>query len=112
MRWQKSFIGGAVCCLQYVVRVIVFARNRVSRYLAAMMTARISSDGQIVIPAEWLELDRIQPGQTFRIERVGSGDYRLIRESNTRNAGLVDSLLACPEKDYFKPIQSESTDTL
>jgi hypothetical protein len=26
--------------------------------------------------------------------------------------GLVDWLLACPEKGYFVPIESESTDTL
>jgi hypothetical protein len=28
------------------------------------------------------------------------------------NEGLVDWLLACPEKGYFVPIESESTDTL
>lgn len=77
-----------------------------------MMTTRVSSKGQIVIPAELRELDRILPGQSFRIERVDSGEYRLIRESNSRNVGLIDTLLACPEKDYFKPIESESTDTL
>jgi hypothetical protein len=29
-----------------------------------------------------------------------------------RNDGLVDWLLACPEKGWFQPIASESTDTL
>lgn len=28
------------------------------------------------------------------------------------NEGVVDWLLACPEKDFFVPIQSESTDTV
>ena len=28
------------------------------------------------------------------------------------NEGLVDWLLACPEKGFFVPIDSESTDTL
>jgi hypothetical protein len=28
------------------------------------------------------------------------------------NSGLVDWLLECPEKGYFVPIESESTDTL
>ena len=32
--------------------------------------------------------------------------------SPPRNHGLVDWLLACPEKGYFVPIESESTDTL
>lgn len=26
-----------------------------------------------------------------------------------RNQGLVDALLACPERDWFQPIRSEST---
>ncbi len=28
------------------------------------------------------------------------------------NPGVVDWLLACPEKGYFVPIDSESTDTV
>lgn len=28
------------------------------------------------------------------------------------NEGVVDWLLSCPEKDFFVPIESESTDTL
>jgi hypothetical protein len=28
------------------------------------------------------------------------------------NEGLIDWLLACPQKDFFVPIDSESTDTL
>jgi len=46
------------------------------------------------------------------VERIGRGEYRLIRRQPPHNEGLVDWLLACPEKGYFVPIESESTDTL
>ena len=45
-------------------------------------------------------------------ERVDRGEYRLVRRPARPNEGLVDWLLACPEKDFFVPIASESTDTL
>ena len=56
-------------------------------------------------------MDRIQPGQEFEVERLDRGDYRLRRVA-ARNQGAVDWLLACPHKDFFVPIESESTDTL
>jgi bifunctional DNA-binding transcriptional regulator/antitoxin component of YhaV-PrlF toxin-antitoxin module len=71
----------------------------------------ISTKGQVVLPAELRELDAIEPGQEFTIERIDRGDYRLVR-IEPRNDGLVDWLLACPDKGYFVPIESESTDTL
>jgi AbrB family looped-hinge helix DNA binding protein len=71
----------------------------------------ISSKGQIVLPAELRQQDRIESGQEFDIERIGPGEYRLVRRT-AANAGVVDWLLACPEKGYFIPVQSESTDTL
>ena len=40
------------------------------------------------------------------------GEYRLIRLTAQANEGVVDWLLACPEKGFFVPIDSESTDTL
>lgn len=76
------------------------------------MTTTISSKGQIVLPAELRKLDRIAPGEQFEIERLDEGEYRLIRATPRANIGLVDWLLACPEKGYFVPIESESTDTL
>jgi len=76
------------------------------------MRTRVSSEGQIVIPAELLEQDQIEPGQEFEIERVERGEYRLVRRTAAPNEGLVDWLLACPVKGYFVPIESESTDTL
>ena len=63
------------------------------------------------MPAEIRLRDRIKPGQEFEVERLDRGDYRL-RMAATPNHGLLDWLLACPEKGYFVPIESESTDTL
>lgn len=76
------------------------------------MKTTISSKGQIVLPAEIRELDRIQPGQQFEVERLDRGDYRLKRIKPSSNEGLVDWLLACPSKGYFVPVESESTDSL
>jgi AbrB family looped-hinge helix DNA binding protein len=72
----------------------------------------ISSKGQIVLPAELRLLDRIEAGQEFDVERLDRGEYRLVRRTARRNDGAIDWLLACPEKGFFVPIESESTDTL
>jgi AbrB family looped-hinge helix DNA binding protein len=76
------------------------------------MRTRISSKGQIVLPAEIREQDGIEVGQEFEVERVERGEYRLTRLSAPPNEGVVDWLLACPEKGFFVAIESESTDTL
>lgn len=76
------------------------------------MTTTVSSKGQIVLPAEIRQRDGIDAGQKFDIERIDRGEYRLVRQSTRPNEGLVDWLLACPEKDFFTPIESESTETL
>jgi AbrB family looped-hinge helix DNA binding protein len=76
------------------------------------MTSTVSTKGQIVLPAEFRQQDGIEPGQVFEIERIDRGEYRLVRHQPRPNEGLVDWLLACPEKDFFVPIESESTDTL
>jgi bifunctional DNA-binding transcriptional regulator/antitoxin component of YhaV-PrlF toxin-antitoxin module len=72
----------------------------------------VSSKGQIVLPAEFRQMDRVEPGQEFDIERLDRGDYRLVRREAPRNDGVVDWLLACPQKNFFVPIDSESTDAL
>jgi AbrB family looped-hinge helix DNA binding protein len=84
---------------------------QVRRYLT-YMTTKISSKGQIVLPAELRQQDRIEAGQEFEVERLDHGEYRLDRVSASPNEGVVDWLLACPEKGFFVPIESESTDTL
>jgi len=75
------------------------------------MKTTISSKGQIVLPAEFRQMDGIEPGQEFEVKRLDRGDYRLVRRA-VRNEGTVDWLLACPHKNFFVPIESESTDTL
>jgi AbrB family looped-hinge helix DNA binding protein len=76
------------------------------------MKTTVSSKGQIVLPAELRQQDRIEAGQEFEIERLERGEYRLVRRTARPNEGVVDWLLACPEKDFFLPIESESTETL
>ena len=76
------------------------------------MKTTVSSKGQIVLPAEIRRQDRIEAGQEFEVERLDCGEYRLKRRSPPPNEGVVDWLLACPEKEFFVPIESESTDTL
>jgi AbrB family looped-hinge helix DNA binding protein len=76
------------------------------------MKTTVSSKGQIVLPAQIREQDRIEAGQEFEIERLDRGEYRLRRCAPRPNEGLVDWLLACPAKGYFVSIPSESTDTL
>lgn len=76
------------------------------------MKTTVSTKGQIVFPAEIRQRDGIKPGQQFEIERVERGEYRLVRRAPLPNEGVVEWLLACPEKGYFVPIESESTDSL
>jgi len=76
------------------------------------MKTTVSTKGQIILPAEIRRRDCIEPGQEFDVVRVDRGEYRLVRRQPPPNEALVDWLLACPEKGYFVPIESESTDTL
>jgi AbrB family looped-hinge helix DNA binding protein len=76
------------------------------------MKTAVSTKGQIVLPAEIRQQDDIEPGQMFEIERIERGEYRLIRLDPPRNQGLLDWLLACPEKGFMVRIESESTDIL
>jgi len=76
------------------------------------MTTKLSTKGQIVLPAEIRRQDGIEAGQEFEIERIDRGEYRLVRRQPRPNEGVVDWLLACPEKGYFVPIISQSTDNL
>ncbi len=76
------------------------------------MVTRVSTKGQIILPADIRRLDGIEPGQEFDVERLDRGEYRLVRRSPRTNVGVVDWLLACPEKAFFRPIESESTNSL
>ncbi len=88
-----------------------FDTSEVRRYLTRMTTT-VSTKGQIILPAEIRQQDGIEPGQQFEVERIDRGQYRLVRRQPRMNEGLVKWLLACPEKDFFVSIASESTDTL
>jgi AbrB family looped-hinge helix DNA binding protein len=76
------------------------------------MKTTVSTKGQIVLPAEIRLQDGIEPGQEFEVQRIERGEYRIVRRQPQANEGLIEWLLACPEKDFFVPIESESTDTL
>jgi AbrB family looped-hinge helix DNA binding protein len=76
------------------------------------MRTTVSTKGQIVFPAEIRQRDGIEPGQQFEIERIDRGEYRLVRHKPSPNEGLVDWLLACPEKGFFVSVESDSTDSL
>jgi AbrB family looped-hinge helix DNA binding protein len=84
----------------------------VRRYLTNVMKTTMSSKGQIVLPAALREMDRLEPGEEFVVERIEAGEYRLVRRTPVPNEGVVDWLLECPEKGWFTPIESESTDSL
>jgi AbrB family looped-hinge helix DNA binding protein len=77
------------------------------------MKTTVSSKGQIVLPAEIRQRDRIVPGQVFEIERLDCGEYRLKRKERRRNEGLVQLLLDCPVKGWFRPMdRTETTDDI
>ena len=76
------------------------------------MKTSVSTQGQIVLPAEIRRQDGVEPGQEFDVERIERGEYRLVRRAPVPNEGVVDWLLDCPEKGFFVPLESEGTDTL
>ncbi len=76
------------------------------------MNTIVSSKGQVVLPAALRERDRVTAGQKFDIERIEAGQYLLKRRPAPDNDGLVEWLLACPDKGWFQPVDSESTDAL
>lgn len=76
------------------------------------MNTTLSSRGQLVLPSTIRRRDHLRPGQAFEIERIDRGEYRLIAREPEPNAGLCDWLLACPEKGYFVPVNSDNTDSL
>jgi AbrB family looped-hinge helix DNA binding protein len=67
------------------------------------MKTTMSSKGRIVLPAAIREQDHIEPGDEFAVERLAEGPYRLVRNRPLPNEGLIDRLLACPEKDFLFP---------
>jgi hypothetical protein len=76
-------------------------------YLASVKTT-VSFKGQIVLPSELLQMDRVETGREFDVERFGRGDYRLVGRAALQDEGAIDWLLACPRKGFFVPIDSDS----
>jgi AbrB family looped-hinge helix DNA binding protein len=66
------------------------------------MKTTVSSKGRIALPAEIRRRDGIEDGQVFEVERLDRGDYLLKRRSSSLNEGLVEWLLACPEKGFLR----------
>ena len=76
------------------------------------MKVILSTRGQISLPAAFRKQDDIQPGREFEVARLGFGKYQITLVSPPPNRGVVAWLRSCPAKDYFVPIDSESTGTL
>ncbi|MBI3414435.1 MAG: hypothetical protein HY043_03800 [Verrucomicrobia bacterium] len=55
------------------------------------MTASISTKGQIVLPKQLRELDKIQPADDFHVTRLGPGKYlyQRIQKPRQQNATLT-----------------------
>lgn len=76
------------------------------------MKTTVSTKGQIVLPAEIRDQDHIEPGQQFEVQRLQAGEYLLKKLTASGTKSLAQWLLDCPEKGWFTPIDSESTDSL
>ena len=76
------------------------------------MKTQISSKGQLVLPAELREMDGIEPGQQFEVQRLSAGEYLIKKIAVPGKPGLVQWLNDCPVQGWFQGIESESTDTL
>jgi bifunctional DNA-binding transcriptional regulator/antitoxin component of YhaV-PrlF toxin-antitoxin module len=83
------------------------AKNAMRR----IMLTTVSAKGHLALPAKLRREDSIKPGHRFDIERIGRGEYRLLRQESPANKGLIDWLLACPVKGYFVPIGKRDTPT-
>jgi hypothetical protein len=73
--------------------------------------ASVDEDGRVSLPRDWIRQDRVRPSERFEVHRLGVADYRIVRCFQL-NLGLTDWLLACPVKGYFRPIKSDSTESL
>ncbi len=62
-----------------------------------------------MLPAALRRQDGVEAGQEFAVERLGRGDYRLVRPRAEPNEGVVEWLMTCPHKGWFVPLESEST---
>jgi hypothetical protein len=76
------------------------------------MRVTVSNDCGIALPEKLRKQDEIRDGDQFEIERIGCAHYRLRRVAKRKDWKLIDWLLACPVKGWFKPLEGESTDAI
>jgi AbrB family looped-hinge helix DNA binding protein len=64
-----------------------------------MMTAKVSTKGQIVLPQKLREKRNVRAGDAFEFIEGDEPDVIIMRKITRRpNEGLVDALLACPHR--------------
>ena len=64
-----------------------------------MLTARISTKGQIVLPQKLRERNKVRPGDAFEFLESDDPDVIVLRKiARLPNHGLVDALLGCPHR--------------
>jgi AbrB family looped-hinge helix DNA binding protein len=64
-----------------------------------MLTAKISTKGQIVLPQKLRQRNKVRPGDAFEFLESDDPDVIVMRKVVRRaNDGLVDALLGCPHR--------------
>jgi AbrB family looped-hinge helix DNA binding protein len=64
-----------------------------------VLTAKISTKGQLVLPKSVRERSKVRAGDTFEFLEGDQPDVIIIRKISTRpNDGLIDALLSCPHR--------------
>ena len=101
VRWKGAFFTLPVLAVALATSAAAQATGTIEGKVTETGSGRPLSGAQIFIA-----------GTTVGGVTNDRGEYRIVRVRNRPNAGVVDWLLACPEKGYFVPIESESTDTL
>jgi AbrB family looped-hinge helix DNA binding protein len=64
-----------------------------------VLTTKVSTKGQLVLPKRIRERSKIRAGDTFELIEGDDPDVIIMRKISPRpNDGLVDALLACPHR--------------
>jgi AbrB family looped-hinge helix DNA binding protein len=73
------------------------------------VTTSVSAEGAVTIPPGLRKRKRIRPGDDFEVlEDEDDPSIIILRKKLSKaNAGLVDHLLACPDKNWFKPTRKK-----
>ena len=69
------------------------------RYSYRMLTAKVSTKGEIVLPRKLREKRNVRAGDAFEFIEGDEPDVIIMRKINRRpNAGLIDALLSWPHR--------------